>query len=264
MILLELFSQTLYNHSLELFLVKSRLNYSQVCVVIPAMNESASIGAIVTSVIKLGCKVIVVDDASSDETKNEAQKSGALVLTHIVNLGAWKATQTGLRYAYKLGFDIVITMDADGQHSAENISFLIEKYKHGADVVIGNCTQRGSTGRHIAWRFFKSINRLNVSDITSGFRLYNKNALHCLVSKQATMLEYQCIGVLLMMRDLQLNIVETPVPMEERKAGISRIFHSWLAVGYYLLYSGLLSLAKAFPTHKERYKTRITRLHDFD
>ncbi|PCI59758.1 MAG: glycosyl transferase [Gammaproteobacteria bacterium] len=230
----------------------------------PAMNEASSIAEIVLSVITLGYQVIVVDDASSDNTKIEAQKAGAMVLTHLVNLGAWKATQTGLRYAKKLGFNIVVTMDADGQHSADHISLLIERYHLGADVVIGNCTQRGSAGRHIAWQFFKGINRLKVSDITSGFRLYNQNALDCLVSKQATMLEYQCIGVLLMMRDMQLNIVETSVPMAERKTGISRIFHSWLAVGYYLLYSGLLSLAKAFPTHKEKYKNRISGHHKID
>jgi hypothetical protein len=103
-----------------------------------------------------------------------------------------------------------------------------------------------------------------VSDITSGFRLYNSTALSCLVSKQATMLEYQCIGVLLMMRNMQLNIVETAVPMKERATGISRIFHSWLAVGYYLLYSGLLSVAKAFPTKKETYKNRILEHHKID
>lgn len=237
---------------------------SDICIVMPAMNEASSIAEIVLSVITLGYQVIVVDDASSDNTKIEAQKAGAMVLTHLVNLGAWKATQTGLRYAKKLGFNIVVTMDADGQHSADHISLLIERYHLGADVVIGNCTQRGSAGRHIAWQFFKGINRLKVSDITSGFRLYNQNALDCLVSKQATMLEYQCIGVLLMMRDMQLNIVETSVPMAERKTGISRIFHSWLAVGYYLLYSGLLSLAKAFPTHKEKYKNRISGHHKID
>lgn len=228
------------------------------------MNEAASIGAVVTSVINLGYNVIVVDDASEDNTKSEAQKQGALVISHVVNLGAWKATQTGLRYAKKLNFTVVVTMDADGQHSAEHIPLLIKAYQKGADVVIGNCVQRGSAGRHIAWLFFKRLNRLNVSDITSGFRLYNQDALSCLVSKQATMLEYQCIGVLLMMRNMQLNIVETSVPMKERTTGISRIFHSWLAVSYYLLYSGLLSVAKAFPTKKEKYKSRITRLHDID
>lgn len=179
-------------------------------------------------------------------------------------LGAWKATQTGLRYAEKQGFNVVVTMDADGQHNADNIALLLEKYKAGADVVIGNCTERGSAGRHIAWNFFKRLNGLSVSDITSGFRLYNSSAICCLVSREATMLEYQCIGVLIMMRNLRLSIVEASVPMNKRTTGISRIFHSWLAVGYYLAYSGMLSFTKAFPTSKNKYINRITRLKNID
>ena len=224
------------------------------------MNEELTIFDVVSSVIKCGYQIIVVDDASTDLTAQKAKAAGAIVITNIQNLGAWKATQAGLRYAQKLGFKQVVTMDADGQHQASDICLLIEAHNNGAEVVIGNCTNRGSMGRHIAWQFFKRLNRLNVSDITSGFRLYNETALECLVSKQATMLEYQCIGVLLMMRNMKLNIVEVSVPMKEREVGMSRIFHSWFAVGYYLLYSGLLSITKAFPTKKERYINRLTGL----
>lgn len=230
----------------------------------PAMNESSTIADIVSDVITMGYSIVVVDDASTDTTADEAKKAGAIVLSMINNLGAWKATQAGLRYAKKLGFKAVVTMDADGQHNANNINLLVEQYKIGADVVIGNCTERGSKGRHIAWHFFKRINRLDVSDITSGFRLYNENALNCLVSREATMLEYQCIGVLIMMRNMRLTIVEAAVPMNKRETGISRIFHSWLAVSYYLAYSGLLSFTKAFPTNKKKYMNRITRLKDID
>jgi glycosyltransferase involved in cell wall biosynthesis len=230
----------------------------------PAMNEERTIVDVVHSVIDCGYKIIVVDDASSDSTAKVAKEAGAIVLTNLVNLGAWKATQAGLRYAKKLGFQQVVTMDADGQHEAKDIHLLVNAHNQGADVVIGNCTERGSAGRHLAWRFFKRLNRLNVSDITSGFRLYNAAAMQCLVSKQATMLEYQCVGVLLMMRNIKLNIVEVSVPMKEREIGMSRIFHSWFAVAYYLLYSGLLSLSKAFPTKKERYINRLTGTKDLD
>ncbi len=230
----------------------------------PAMNEAETIADVVSAVVALGYKIIVVDDGSSDGTSVEAKRTGAIVLANIQNLGAWKATQTGLRYANKLGFKVVVTMDADGQHNPENIPLLVEQYKCGADVVVGNCTERGSAGRHIAWNFFKLLNRLNVSDITSGFRLYNTKALRCLISREATMLEYQCIGVLIMMRNMRLTIAEASVPMNKRESGISRIFHSWLAVTYYLAYSGILSLAKAFPTNKNKYVKRITRLKDVD
>jgi glycosyltransferase involved in cell wall biosynthesis len=230
----------------------------------PAMNEAETIADVVSSVVALGYQIIVVDDGSFDNTAAEAKRSGAIVLSNLKNLGAWKATQTGLRYAESLGFKVVVTMDADGQHNAANIALLVDQYISGADVVVGNCTERGSTGRHFAWHFFKRINRLNVSDITSGFRLYNEKSLDCLISREATMLEYQCIGVLIMMRNMKLTIVEASVPMNKREAGISRIFHSWSAVGYYLAYSGVLSLAKAFPTNKNKYIKRITGLKNVD
>ncbi|GAA5142055.1 glycosyltransferase family 2 protein [Thalassotalea piscium] len=230
----------------------------------PAMNEEDTIGKIVSQACALNYKVIVINDASTDNTAIEAKKAGAQVLSPIKNLGAWKATQAGLRLADKLGYKLVVTMDADGQHNVSDIATLIKSHKEGADVAIGNCTERGSTGRHIAWQFFKRVNRLSVSDITSGFRLYNEKALKCLTSRQATMFEYQCVGVLLMMRNMSLSIEEVAVTMNDRKAGVSRIFHSWFAVGYYLLYSGLLSVSKAFPTKKERYFKRLTGLNNFD
>jgi glycosyltransferase involved in cell wall biosynthesis len=240
------------------------LDKSSICIVIPAMNEELTIGAIVSSIVNSGYEVIVVNDFSIDDTAKVAAKAGAKVMSPINNLGAWKATQAGLRYAKKLGFNVVITMDADGQHDVNDIKYLGDAYKQGADIVVGNCTERGSTGRHIAWSFFKTINKLPINDITSGFRLYSEKALHCLTSREATMFEYQCVGVLIMMRNLNLSVKEVAVSMSERETGASRIFHSWLAVAYYLLYSGLLSATKAFPTKKERYLNRLTGLNDFE
>jgi hypothetical protein len=223
----------------------------------PAMNEEKTIADVVSFVITEGYEVIVVNDGSIDNTATVAKENGAIVLSHVNNLGAWKATQTGIRYAYDNGFDLVITMDADGQHNPSDIPKLVAKQQEGADVVIGNCTERGSKGRHIAWHFFKSINRLNISDITSGFRLYNRAAMYGLISRQATMLKYQCVGILILLRSMKLQISEVSVPMQERSDGISRIFYSWGAVFYYLMYSGLLSVTKAFPMKKDRFINKI-------
>lgn len=223
----------------------------------PAMNEEISIVKMVSSVVLAGYTIIVVDDASVDNTAKLAKASGAIVLSTIKNLGAWKATQAGIRYAYTRGFDAVITMDADGQHNTDDIPKLLASSQNGADVVIGNCTDRGSRGRHVAWHFFKALNRLKISDITSGFRLYNRNAMYGLISRQATMLEYQCVGILIMLRNMRLQVTEVAVPMKNRVDGISRIFYSWTAVFYYLMYSGLLSVSKAFPSNKDAFIKNI-------
>lgn len=221
------------------------------------MNEAKSITHVIEKLVMEKYKVVVVDDASSDNTADLAKQAGATVLSNIKNLGAWKSTQAGMRYSYKHGAEVVITMDADGQHHVSQIERLINEYSRGADVVIGNCVSRGSTGRHIAWRVFKKLNGLSISDITSGFRLYNKEALYALVSRQATMLEYQCVGILIMLRNMKLNITEVSVSMDERQDGISRIFYSWSAVFYYLAYSGLLTVSKAFPVKKESFVKKI-------
>ena len=228
-----------------------------VFVIIPAMNEEKSIVKVIKPLVESGYSAVVVDDASSDNTALIAKLHGAKVLSNLKNLGAWKSTQAGMRYAYKNGADVVITMDADGQHRVEDISKMIAAYKKGADVVIGSCISRGSAGRHIAWRVFRRLNGLKINDITSGFRLYNKEALFVLVSRQATMLEYQCVGILIMLRNLKLKVVEAPVIMEKRSDGISRIFYSWGAVFYYLAYSSVLSVSKAFPVKKQAYLQKI-------
>ncbi|REL32622.1 glycosyltransferase family 2 protein [Thalassotalea euphylliae] len=221
------------------------------------MNEETSIGRVISSLVEKNYNVIVVDDFSTDKTAGIARTCGATVLCNIKNLGAWRSTQAGIRYAHKLDADVVITMDADGQHNDTDLQTMIDAYAKGADVVIGSCTSRGSAGRHVAWRLFKLLNGLKVNDITSGFRLYNREAIHVLVSRQATMLEYQCVGILLMLRNLRLKIVEVPVKMHERTDGISRIFYSWGSVFYYLAYSGLLSVSKAFPVKKYAYLNKI-------
>ena len=223
-------------------------------IIIPAMNEERSIAAVLDDLsAHFVFTIIVVDDASSDKTRDIAEKRNAIVLPHVTNLGAWRATQTGLRYALNKGYDVVITCDADGQHPASAVEALIAKAGEGDDLSIGSCLSRGSTGRHIAWRVFKSLSGLNVSDLTSGLRLYRRPAMEVLASKQATMFEYQDVGVLLMLKKLNMRCGEVDVVMRERTDGISRIFYSWRAVFRYLIYTGILSMSRLGPFKVERY-----------
>lgn len=237
----------------------------KVAVVIPARNEQDSIDEVLTQVMShFEADIIVVDDASHDLTPKICKQKGIILLSLAANLGAWRATQAGLRYCFKHNYDFVITMDADGQHPPNSMSDLLARAQQGFDLVIGSCISRGSHGRHLTWKLFKLVTRLNVSDLTSGFRCYSKNALAALSAKQATAFEYQDVGVLLMLRNLRLNITEIDVHMSIRKNGISRIFFSWLAVCQYLIYTSVLSLTKTIPMRYASYKRMLNKGSDFD
>ena len=215
-------------------------------ILIPAFNESMVVGAVINE-IKAHCNlpIVVIDDASTDNTVDVAQNAGATVIPLPAQLGAWGAMQTGLRYAQRHGYTVAITMDADGQHEAASLKSLLAPIDEGmADVAIGACTRRGSLWRRIAWVMMKRASGLSLEDITSGFRVYNHKAISELASWRATLLDYQDIGVLLLLQSRGLRIVDVKVTMQERQNGQSRVFHSWVVVIYYMCQTLLLGPSK--------------------
>jgi glycosyltransferase involved in cell wall biosynthesis len=229
-------------------------------VLIPARNEAHTVAQVVHDVREtVDLQVVVIDDHSTDDTAAVARSAGATVLRLRHRLGAWGAIQTGLRYALKHGNTVVVTMDADGQHQAAFISALLAPLiSRRADVVIGAHPERGSLARHMAWSVFRLVSGIWIRDLTSGFRAYNYEASQLLASDRASLLEYQDLGVLLLLRHAGLRIVETPTPMRPRMSGHSQVFSSWAKVIVYLLHTGILcSLKRALPTIRTRLpKTR--------
>jgi len=220
-------------------------------VVIPAHNEAEDIGFVIDEVREnCGYPVVVVDDASTDGTIIAARSAGAAVIPLAVQLGAWGATQAGLRYALRKGYAYAITMDADGQHQAKSLPALLQPIlEDQADVVIGACTERGSNLRKIAWRLMKAVSGLRLEDLTSGFRVYDRRAIRRLASWQATLLEYQDVGVLTTLQASGLRIMDVEVDMLPRRHGISRVFYSWASVAYYMSYTLLLGFTKRGMKH---------------
>lgn len=218
----------------------------RVGVVIPALNEATSISGVICS-LRSQCNypIVVVDDCSEDDTINIASQAGAHVLPLAARLGAWGATQTGIRHLLQQGFDIVATLDADGQHEPESLPALLAPViKGAADVAIGTCPGRVSRLRLLAWMMMKTTSGLRMEDITSGFRVYNRRALVELADARATLLDYQDVGVLLHLQAAGLTLLDVPVQMQSRCEGSSRVFHSWLVVGRYMLQTLVLGLSK--------------------
>lgn len=213
-------------------------------VVVPAFNEEQTIQPVISSLLRVGCRnVLVVDDASSDNTAKLAAEAGAKVLRLCYQLGAWRASQAGIRYAVAHDYDEVITFDADGQHLPDSIATL-QSQRGTADLIIGSCLARGSFLRKAAWRIFRLLSGIEVADFTSGLRLYGVRSIELLAQESASVPEYQDLGVLMLIKSSGLSIKEVPVQMSARSVGISRIFNSWGAVAYYLSYTICICLAK--------------------
>ncbi|MEP5766276.1 MAG: glycosyltransferase family 2 protein [Halieaceae bacterium] len=216
-------------------------------VIIPAYNEEATIAEVIgeVRVVAPELDIIVVNDRSTDGTAAVLATAGVIQINLAVNLGAWAATQAGLRYAVTHDYDFVVTMDADGQHLPSTLPALISRFAEDPEaIVVGECVRRGSRSRRFAWRYFRAITGLSVQDLTSGLRVYGREAIKLLSSREATMLEYQDVGVLLLLRRHGFDIHEVSIEMQERAVGGSHVFRTWLSVLYYMVYTSIMSVAK--------------------
>ena len=232
----------------------SRSPLADTIILLPAFNEAEVIGDVIGEIRDVcDCLILVIDDASTDNTVTVAESAGAIVIPLAVQLGAWGAIQTGLRYALQNNFQMAITMDADGQHEAESLEYVTRPVTEGtADVAIGACTERGSLLRKVAWILMKQTSGLRLEDITSGFRVYNRQSMVVLSGWRATLLDYQDIGVLLLLQANGFQIADIKIKMQARRNGKSRVFHSWTMVGYYICQMLLLGLTKRSRAHKYR------------
>lgn len=146
-----------------------------ISVIIPAKNESATVGEVVEGVLNLGLnlEVVVVDDGSNDETALEASSAGAIVISHPYSMGNGAAIKSGVRAA---SGDFLVFMDGDGQHSPSDIPKLLGKLRAGYDLVVGARTKgsQASVGRGVANKFYNRLSSYmtgqKVEDLTSGFR----------------------------------------------------------------------------------------------
>jgi glycosyltransferase involved in cell wall biosynthesis len=225
-------------------------------IVIPALNEAQDIGQVIREVKKQGAiDVLVVDDGSIDDTSAVALREGASVMRAPLWQGAWGAIQSGIRYAVRHGYSGVVTMDADGQHEPAYLPRLLGAAQD-ADVVIASCPARGSRLRHVAWAYFRFLTGFALDDLTSGFRYYNARACRLLAMDEATLLDYQDIGVLLLLRHAEFRIAEIPVAMNARKHGASRVFRSWWTVARYMAETSILCLARWNQSPRKLARTR--------
>lgn len=164
-------------------------DYSKISIVIPAKNEASSIGELLKKLKQKfhDAEVIVINDGSTDNTANIVLENNAKLISHPYSMGNGAAIKAGARAATG---DILITMDADGQHDPEEIPKLLKKMDEGFEMVVGARSSQSQAGkrRWLGNAFYNYIASLivgkKIKDLTSGFRAVNtkkfKSFIHLL------------------------------------------------------------------------------------
>jgi hypothetical protein len=205
---------------------------SPVVVVIAALDEEGTVGAVVRSLPKelsgLAVSCIVVDDGSSDDTSSVARSAGALVCRLERNLGQGRALQVGYSLASRIGARVIVTLDADGQFDASEMSRLVGPVASGwADFVNGSrrlgTSHTTDRVRQLGlWGFGALVSILTgtkITDPANGFRAFTPQLIKLVPLHQP---QYQTAELLMGALALGFRVVETPVTVLPRAAGTTK------------------------------------------
>ncbi|HEV7906646.1 MAG TPA: glycosyltransferase family 2 protein [Pseudonocardiaceae bacterium] len=206
-----------------------KVDPQRVLIVLPALNEEHNIEKVVNEVkAELpDAGVLVVDDGSSDNTAVRARTSGAEVARLVVNLGVGGAMRTGFRYAVRHGYDVVVQVDADGQHDPSEVQSLLTELGN-ADLVIG--ARFAGRGDYVAkgprrWAmkvFALVISRLahtRLTDVTSGFKAAGPRAVRLFARHYPAEYLGDTLESLVMATRAGLVVRQVPVAMRARAGG---------------------------------------------
>jgi glycosyltransferase involved in cell wall biosynthesis len=221
----------------------------RVLIIIPAHNEAQSIGDVITGLRQHapGFDRMIIDDGSQDETLALLNNMGEKVARLPSNLGYGRALQTGMRYALQHNYDVVVTLDADGQHRPQDVPGMVQaQIDQQADLVIGSRYSNGRpyTGpidRRAGQILFSYLTEIllghRIHDTTSGFKAMLAPVCSALVDQ--TFMDFHTEALVRL--GLQgFKIIEHPVVVLERTAG--RSMHSVASIFVYPLKTLLLTL----------------------
>lgn len=215
----------------------------KVLIIIPAYNEAGSIIDVIDNIdiFYPSADKLVINDSSTDNTKEVLKQKGVNYLDLPVNLGIGGGVQAGYLYAYENDFDIAVQMDGDGQHCAEELSKIIIPIENGtANVVIGSrfIDKKGfqsSAMRRAGINFLSGLVRvctgIRVRDVTSGFRAVDRRFIEIFSKEYAQ--DYPEPEAIVTVAKAKGKLVEVPVVMKERKTGKSSI--SITKSAYYMI-----------------------------
>ncbi len=202
---------------------------ARLLVVVPALNEEESVGLVVKEVLAAcsDATVLVVDDGSTDRTREVARTAGAHVLTLPYNLGVGGALRAGFRFAARRGFDVVVQVDGDGQHDPSEIGRLVAELAT-ADLVIGarfagrgDYDTRGAR-RLAMWLLARSLSKragTALTDTTSGFRAFNRRTVELFARDYPAEYLGDTVEALVIAARAGCRVTQVPVQMRPRTTG---------------------------------------------
>lgn len=212
-------------------------------VIIPAYNEEKTLLSVIQEIRNNapGYDYVVINDASTDQTKQLCEEHHIHYLDLASNLGIGGAVQTGYQYALYEGYDIAVQIDGDGQHPAAALPEMEQYLNTDADLVIGSrfITKEGfqSTGaRRIGIAFLCTLIRwvcgIGITDPTSGLRMCNQNVIRLFA--QWYPWDYPEPETIVTVAKCGFKILEVPVLMRKRQGGKTSIGNPLKAV-YYMI-----------------------------
>lgn len=230
-------------------------------IVIPVFNEAENIAGVIGEIRAegLGLDIVVVDDGSSDRTRQVLCELPVRALSHPINLGYGVAVQTGMLYAVRKDYDFLVLMDGDGQHVPGEICKLVAGLEEGADIVIGSRILSGSGSytipplRRAAIRFFsflaKALGGVDIRDVTSGFQAMRRDVFSFLAREYPV--DFPDAEVVVMLGLKKFTVAEVPTQFRRRERGIS-MYSSLATVLYYPFKSFLASVIVLLRLFRER------------
>ena len=220
----------------------------EVTILLPAYNEEQGIGNTIRGIKELypEYEILVVDDGSTDNTRDEAVKAGAHVMRHPHNIGNGAAIKTGLRYA---SGEWVLMMDADGQHKPADIARLLE-HKDKYDMVVGARSRGSKTSWHrdlanIIYNWLASyVTKFRVEDLTSGFRLVKNERISKYIYLLPNTFSYPSTITMAYLRS-GLSIKYVPIQTKARQ-GRSKIRIFQDGIRFFLIITRIATLFSPF------------------
>jgi hypothetical protein len=204
----------------------------KVAILVPAYNEAENIGVVLdqmpAEVCDVRTEILVVDDGSRDGTGDVAAEHGALVARHVTNRGGGAALRTGYRLMVESGAEVVVTLDADGQHLPSEMPRLVEPVLNGeVDVAHGSRVlghaDRNTRARELGIVFFNRlvsfITRTHVTDCSNGYRAVRTTVLPQLVLRQE---QFHTSEFMIEAIKRGVPAKEVPITVEQRLHGHSK------------------------------------------